>query len=153
VTLKVVVAGIGSSYRHDDGVGPAVADLVAQTGLDISDIGPLGEPLDLLGRWDDADLVVVIDAVRSDRAPGTIALLELDGLDADDAAASVTSTHGIGLVGALRIARAIGQAPQRVVVVAIEGAAFDAGVGLTPSVADAVGLATTQIVELVEAAR
>ena len=36
--------------------------------------GPLGGPLDLLGLWDQADLAIVADAVRTGAAPGTVTL-------------------------------------------------------------------------------
>src|SRR5579862_4300725 len=105
---KVVVAGLGSEYRRDDGAGLAVANRVASLFPDVGDVGPLGEPLDLLGRWDDADLAVIIDTVRSGAASGTITLIDFK--EAEDAAEPpmpiATSTHGIGLIGTLRIARA-----------------------------------------------
>ena len=44
------------------------------------------------------------------------------------------STHGIGLAGVFRLARAVGAAPRRVVVVGIEGEDFAQGVGLSPAV-------------------
>jgi hypothetical protein len=60
----IVVAGLGNEYRRDDGAGPVTAArIVAQ--LPAEDIGPVVDPLELLGRWDDADLAIVIDAVRS----------------------------------------------------------------------------------------
>jgi hydrogenase maturation protease len=149
--MTIVVTGIGSEYRHDDGAGPAVAQrLVARLPV-VSDIGPIAEPLDLLGRWDGADLAIVVDAVRSGADPGTITLVEVAGA-ADDAVAvagSVTSTHGIGLVGALGIARAIDAVPVKLIVVGIEGVVFSAGVGLSPAVADAVTQATERVVALV----
>jgi len=73
-----VVAGLGNEFRHDDGIGPLVAARVADQARAVLDIGPLAEPLDLLGRWDGADLVVLIDAVRSGAAPGTIGLVDLE---------------------------------------------------------------------------
>lgn len=69
---RVVVAGLGSEYRRDDGAGPLVAErAVARAGWGTV-IGPLSDPLDLLGEWDQADLAVIVDAVHSDRVPGTL---------------------------------------------------------------------------------
>lgn len=155
MSARIVIAGIGSEYRRDDGAGPAVAERLAASSLGVGDVGPLGEPLDLLGRWDDADLAIIVDAVRSGAAPGTIELLDLndDGTRPGGIASALTSTHGIGAIGALRIARAVGHAPRRVVVVAIEGAEFGAGIGLSPAVARAVDIATARVIQLVEASR
>lgn len=147
---RIVVAGIGSADRHDDAAGVLVAERVAVVS-GIGDIGPVGEPLDLLGRWDDADLCVVIDTVRSGDALGTVTCIEIDEHPGDEAAVGrgATSTHGIGLVGALRIARAVHHAPRRVVIVAIEGADFGFGIGLSPAVEAAVTTATDRVIELV----
>lgn len=154
MTAAVVIAGIGSEYRCDDGAGPAVARLVAERLSGVTDIGPVGEPLDLLGKWDDAELAVIIDTVRSGRAPGTIQIFELDGVLEDSLVASeTTSTHGIGFVGALRIAQAIESVPRRAVLVAIEGTTFAAGTSLSPAVSHAVEDAAAQVVALVEGAR
>jgi hydrogenase maturation protease len=152
---KVVVAGLGSEYRRDDGAGLVVADRVASLFPDVDAIGPLAEPLDLLGRWDDADLAVVIDTVRSGAIPGTITLIDLgnDEVSETRPVVTATSTHGIGLVGALRIARALECAPRRAVVVAIEGNEFGPGIGLSPAVDHAVNHAVEHVLELLEETR
>ena len=143
---SVVVAGFGTEYRRDDGVGAAVAArLAGRPG--ITDIGPVADPLDLLGRWDDADLAVVVDALRSGAAPGTLRTVELP--DGAPAPAAATSTHGIGLAGVVRLARAVGRAPGRVVVVGIEGADFGQGTGLTPAVSAAVPDAVTEVLRII----
>ena len=152
-TLRVVVVGMGSEYRRDDGAGPAVADLVARGAGGVTNLGPIADPLDLLGLWDDADLAIVIDAVRTGAEPGTVRLIELStgpSADPDDRTPSAgSSTHGIGLAGVLRLARAIGRAPRRVVVVGIEGGDFGQGEGLTPEVARAVPHAARHVTQLV----
>jgi len=76
---RAVVVGLGNAYRGDDGVGPAVAALVARTltrsdgtgtsaadGLTVDVLAGLPDPMDLLGRWDDAELAVVVDAARAE---------------------------------------------------------------------------------------
>ncbi len=144
----VVVAGLGSEYRQDDGAGPLVAArAVDEAGLG-RDIGPIADPLDLLGAWDGADLVVVVDAVRSGAPAGTVHVVELDG-EADLGGSSATSTHGIGLAGVLRLARAVGHAPVRVAVVGIEGENFGRGMGLSPAVESALPAAVHRVVELI----
>jgi hydrogenase maturation protease len=153
----VVVAGFGSEHRHDDGVGPLVAARVAAERARVRDVGPLSDPLDLLGQWNDADLVIVIDAVRSAAPIGTIHVLEMDVTSPPgDIAASqpgvdrgVASTHGIGLAGVVRLAKAIGQAPHRLVVVGIEGEAFGFGQGLTMAVEAAIPEAVDRVLRLI----
>ncbi len=147
MTGAVVVAGVGNTYRRDDGVGPAVAELVAARRA-AHDIGPVVDPLDLLGRWDGAEMAVVVDAIRSSGPPGTIEVVELH---ARNPRPGVTSTHGIGLDRVLRLAETIGQAPARVVVVGIIGAEFGQGTGLSAPVGAAVPIAVRNIVEMIGA--
>ena len=144
---RVVVAGVGSEFRHDDGAGPVVARRTAAEAPATRDIGPIVDPLDLLGRWDDADLAVVIDAVCSGARPGTVCVVDLATLGPGP---GPTSTHGIGLSGVLRLAQAVDKAPARVVVVGIEGDDFGRGVGLSPAVEAAIPVAVRRVVDLIK---
>lgn len=153
---SVVVAGIGNSYRRDDGAGVAVAAGVAAADPAVADVGPAVDPLDLLGRWDDAELAVVIDAVQAELPEGTVVVEDLADFTgpADGApAVGVTSSHGIGVTDALRLARAVGRAPGRVVLVGVVGTDFGPGAELSPAVGAAVAEAVGRVLELVEEAR
>ena len=150
---RVVVAGLGSEFRRDDGAGPLVAERAVTRAGRGTVIGPLADPLDLLGEWDDADLAVVVDAVHSGRVPGTLTTVELvDGPDGElpGGHRGSSSTHGIGLAGVLRLARAVDRAPRRVVVVGIEGDDFGQGTGLSPAVQAAVPAAVSCVADLIE---
>ena len=165
----VVIAGLGSLYRHDDAVGVIVGEEAARA-VGTRCIGPLVDPLDLLGRWDDASLAVVIDAVRSGTEPGTIRVLHLatEDLAGPETGAVVpdggpagrtesrhraTSSHGIDVLGVHRLARAVGGAPDRVVLVGIEGEDFSPGVGLSDPVRAAVPDAVRAVLAVVQEAR
>jgi hydrogenase maturation protease len=157
---------MGSEWRRDDGVGLAVARRVSelmQPGAsgDCRVVAPLADPLDLLGYWEGAALAVVVDATRSDLVPGTISQIDLGGPEPQEDTGGEShqepvlgrsSTHGIGLVGALRLARAVDQAPLNTVVVGVEGEDFGQGAGLSPSVAASVDKAARCVLELVEEA-
>lgn len=139
-----MVAGLGSEYRGDDAVGRLVASMVAARWAGAESLGLVEDPLDLLGAWDGADLVVVIDALSGSAEPGTVNVLELDPAGASsNGAPAHASTHGIGLVGAWQLARAISRAPRRVVVVGVEGASFELGAPIS----DAVWRAVPELVE------
>jgi hydrogenase maturation protease len=110
------------------------------------------DPLDLLGVWDGAELAVVVDAVRSGAAPGTVHVVELDygpGADTPAHREATGSTHGIGLASVLRLSRAVGHAPERVVVVGVEGEDFGRGTGLSPAVDAALAEAVRRVVDLI----
>ena len=154
MTARVVLAGIGNELRHDDGAGAAVVQRVAERvrhrDAALTCVVPLGEPLDLLGVWDDCDLAVVVDATHSGAPPGSIRVLELAAarVRADDRSAN--STHGLGVASVLRLARVVGHAPRRVVLVGIEGDDFSVGEGLTAPVRRSVEKATDAVMSLVD---
>ena len=156
---KVVVAGFGSEYRHDDGVGTLVAERAVAQVSTSHFVGSLSDPLDLLGEWNGADLVIVVDAIHSGAPVGTLQTIEIDvenlsctALDAESGAGE-SSTHGLGLVAVLRLARAINQAPRRLVIIGIEGERFDLGEGLSASVEAAVPEAVARVVEFIKEAQ
>lgn len=158
---RIVVVGMGSEWRRDDGIGPAVVRRVTERSApavlaECHLVVPAEDPLDLLGHWDGAELAVVVDATRSGLATGTISLIELEEPMAKEEASAgghgLSSTHGMGLAGALRLARAVDRAPARTVVIGIEGEDFSQGSGLSPAVAAAVDRAATTVVDLVERA-
>ena len=114
------------------------------------DVTVIGEPLDLLGKWDVARLCVVADATRSGATAGTVQLVDLG--ESGDADSGAMSTHGMDLPRVLRLARAIGRAPQRLVVVGIEGESFTDGCELSAIVTAAVAEAGELVLQLVDGA-
>jgi hydrogenase maturation protease len=106
------------------------------------------EPIRLLDDWAGLDLVVVVDAVSSGAAPGTLHRVEADGgrLPRD---LGLASTHAFGIEDALELGRALGRAPDRVVVHGVEGGRFGIGDELSAAVAGALdALAERVLAEL-----
>jgi len=160
VSGGVVVVAMGNEYRRDDGAGAAALDGVraglgalGPIGARVVVTGPFTDPLDLLGEWDHADLAVVVDAVRTGTPPGTVTVLELGDDIGPEHVELVdgrpVSTHVMGVTAALRLARAVGRAPRRVVVVGIEGEDFGEGIGLAPAVEAGVAEAAARVLDIV----
>lgn len=148
MTPRVVVAGIGSDLRRDDGVGPAVVERVRHLGPGTDCAlwsGP--SPVDLLGLWGDAELALVVDATCDGLQPGTVRVVELDHAGTAAVQGS-SSTHGFGLATVLRLGGVLGQVPRRVVLVGVEGGDFGPGFGLSPAVEAAVEGAAARVLEL-----
>lgn len=129
--------GIGNPARRDDGVGVWVAQRLATRLGDGADVRVLGDDgFALLEALADAEAVILIDAVQSGAAPGT-----LHRFDAAAQALPPTllrcSTHALGVAEAVELARALGQLPARLAVYGIEGADFGIGEGLSPAVSAA----------------
>jgi hydrogenase maturation protease len=140
-TPGAVLIGIGNPYRRDDGIGPALVTAIeplcpAEVTLAVSD----GDPGQLLDAWSGAPLAVLVDAVLCDApVPGRIHRSVLGaaaaGTPAARTRAASASTHGLGVPDAIRLASALGRAPQRLVVFAVEAASIGFGAGLSPAVA------------------
>ena len=143
-TAGVVVIGIGNPLRRDDGIGPAVAASVAAHDLSGTPVLTCAaEPTALLDAWEGAALAVLIDAVAGDR-PGRVRTCSL----ADLAEAAPVSSHDLGLRQAYELGRALGRAPESVVVVTVDIADTGHGQGLSPAVAAALPHAVRAVVAL-----
>ena len=155
VRTPAVVLGVGNPWRGDDGVGAAaaravVADLAGGgTGLDPDDVDVVevdGEPARLVEAWCARPLAVVVDAVAAGGRPGTVhrVVLVADGVALSPPAweqpTPAGGSHALGVGEAVRLGRAVGRLPDRLVVLAVEGACFDhtEGLDLDPAVAAAV---------------
>jgi hydrogenase maturation protease len=144
------VIGIGNVYRQDDGAGPAVAERLG--GLLPADVDVTAceqEPTRLIEAWRGADLAVVVDAVASGAEPGTVHRFDA-GDGAIPAAVFRSSTHAFGIGETIELSRALDSLPARVLVYGIEGAAFEAGIGLSSVVEEAVERTARAVLEDVE---
>lgn len=142
--MRVHVIGIGTAHA-DDAVGLAVADLLAASVLP-EDVVVLrcARPLpDLLDALDGADAAVLVDAARTGGAPGSIQRLR----PGDLARLRSPSSHGLGVAQALALAVALGRAPARVELVAIEAEQMQSDV-LSPAVAASIGAAADAALQI-----
>ncbi len=147
--MDIVVIGVGNPYRCDDGVGPAVVELVRAAGLPAVRVAQsTGEATDLMDLWQGAELAVVVDAVRVPHPePGRAHRVEVADLDPPGAPAA--SSHGLGLGGTVALARVLDRLPGRLVVYAVEVVRVTHGEGLSPAVAAAVpGIAQRVVAEV-----
>ncbi len=124
-------ACLGSRYRGDDAVGPLVADRLRAGGATVLDCDD--EPTRLIDAWAGLELVVIVDAVRSGAAPGTVHRVEA-GAGPLPRDLGLASTHAFSIADALELGRALGSSPRSVVVVGVEGVAFELGDPVTPAV-------------------
>ena len=74
---KVLIIGIGNTYRGDDGAGNAVAQrLAGQVPPEATVIEQSGEGTALVEAWKGAQFVIVVDAMESGAPAGTIRRFE-----------------------------------------------------------------------------
>jgi hydrogenase maturation protease len=133
----LLVLGLGNVLLEDDGVGSAAVTRLrdyydSPDGVRVFDGGTLG--LSLLPYLDQADALILVDAVRTDDAPGTF--VRLDGDDVPPAVATRLSPHQVGVADLLDGARWLDRYPSRVVLLGLVPQSIELGLGLTPAVAD-----------------
>lgn len=146
----ILIIGIGNDYRSDDAIGLLVARALQARKLPhVSVLEATGEGTALLETWSGADAVILIDAVASGAAAGT-----LHQLDARAGPISPRffrySTHAFGVAEAIELARVLGVLPARLAIYGIEGSNFIAGMSLSPEVEHAAHKAVEGIAWLVQ---
>ena len=131
---NILVIGIGNAYRSDDAAGLMAVRRVKQRAPEFcSAVEHSGEGAALMELWKDADAVIVIDAVQSGAAPGTVSRFDAS-LRPLPASTFRSSTHAFSLLQAIELSRALQQLPCPMIVYGIEAQNFAAGTSLSPAV-------------------
>lgn len=114
-TIETVIVGVGQSLAGDDGVGIAVARRLRDEGLRVREATDASVVLDLLAE---GARVVIVDAVVGGGAPGDVLRLRADSLAEG---VRPLSSHGVGVVDALSLARTLygDEAARRVALVGV----------------------------------
>jgi hydrogenase maturation protease len=137
---QTAIIGVGNALRGDDAVGLEVVRLLRaraqRAGIAVYEHE--GEPTGLLDLWEDFGAVVLVDAVRTGAAPGTIHRADASSAPLPTDLCGPSSTHALGIGEAVELARTLRRLPARVVLFGVEGLRFDAGAGLSEEVQAAV---------------
>ena len=147
------IIGLGNGMRGDDAVGLMAARRIRKEvgdRVEVIDAEMVG--VDLMELMKGACMVILIDAVRSGQAPGTI-----HRFDASRGPIGgqifPRSSHALGIVDVLELARAMGTLPATVIVYGVEAGDMEAGQPLSPAVTKALDEVVEQIVQECKACR
>lgn len=133
----------------DDAAGPAVIDRLAQrVPPSVELVESVGDATHLLETWRDAGLAVIVDAVVSGGAAGSIK--RVDGIGGFPSAWRSASTHLVGLAEAIDLGDAVGVLPGTMVIYGIEIDRVEPGVALSPAIDHAVDDVVASILDLCE---
>lgn len=136
--MRTVVVGIGNDFRGDDGAGLAVARLLKSHPPQNTAIVELnGEVTRLVDCLQECDAAILIDAVQSQKSPGTIHRVDVSH-NPLPINGNQRSTHGISLASIIELARGGENFPKRLILYGIEGESYEHSQNLTPPVAQAV---------------
>ena len=149
----VLVAGIGNVFMGDDGFGVEVVARMLRRGVPagatVVDFGIRGIDL-TYALMDGYDAAVMVDAMQHGRAPGTVSVIEPE--PDEDTSDPTFSPHDLDPAKVLRLARMLGAACPRLLVLACEPLTFggeEGLMGLSPPVAAAVDPAVGALETLV----
>jgi hydrogenase maturation protease len=132
--VRTLVLGLGNILLGDEGVGVRVAQALATEGLSpnvtVLDAGTA--ILDVLPAIEEADRLIVVDAVQADGTPGTVYRIPFDEMAHP---AVIGSLHGFDLSRVLALAGR--EQPPDVVVIGVEPQVIAWSLDLSPAVEDA----------------
>jgi hydrogenase maturation protease len=147
--MTTVIAGIGNIFNRDDGFGSEVAQHLRTRRLPddvrVEDYGIRGLHL-ALDLLEGCDLLILVDAVPSDDAPGTLRVLEPD--PTGDGAEPLDA-HRMDPQAVLQRVADLGGEIGRVLVVGCPPADLSEGIGLSSPVAAAVDRAVRMVEDLI----
>jgi hydrogenase maturation protease len=101
----------------------------------------------LLDLWSGARAAVVVDAMSSGAAAGTVRRFDVAGAPLPVGSFKATSTHALDVSGAVELGRALGRLPRELVIIGVEGRSFGAGDALSAELAAAVPVAVRAVLE------
>ena len=135
---RLLVLGLGNVLLGDDGLGPVALarlehDYRFAPEVRLVDGGTLG--LTLLDELAQARHAILVDAVATGEAPGT--LVRLDGDAVRDAVRERLSVHQVGVADLLDVARLVGCYPDSVVLLGLVPGSIGLQVGRTAAVESA----------------
>jgi hydrogenase maturation protease len=123
------VVGIGNTLLKDEGVGCHVVRALGEVDLSDVEIIDGGTSLDVLQLCEDADKLIIVDAVKGGGIPGQIYRFHIEDITLEQR--PFLSLHDVGLVDSLMLMQLwhrIGEA----VIIGVEPKDIDWGLELSP---------------------
>ena len=132
-----MIVGVGNVLLKDEGIGVHVVRALQEMSLaspggevEVVDGGTSPSALD---SAEGANKLIIVDAARGGREPGTVYRFAADGVLGEPKL--LTSLHDLGLLDSLRMMESAGRAPGETVIIGVEPAEVDWGLELTPTLA------------------
>ncbi len=137
--MRIVILGIGNTILSDEGVGVHAAERLRAAyalpeDIEVIDGGTAG--MELLDPLSGVDLLVVLDAIKAKRAPGTV--ITLTGKEVPVFFRSKLSPHQVSICDVLASLEFAGDPPKDLVLIGCEPLSLELGTELTPTVAEKV---------------
>jgi hydrogenase maturation protease len=126
--MRVAIIGVGNLLLKDEGVGIWVIEELKKKNLDVELFDCATDPMLVLECMDGKDKVVVVDAYKGNSEPGTIYKFGVEDVKEKKLDLSL---HNLTFLDVLRIGKDSFKLPQEIVIIGIEPAEIEAGIGLS----------------------
>lgn len=135
--MKRVVLGVGNTIMGDEGIGVRCVEWLApRVPADVEVVDGGTSTHELLGDLENADVLIIVDAVATTQPPGTIIRLEGDRIPS--AFSNKLSPHQHGINDLLANLALLDRSPKRLVLFGIAPERIELGMELTPVVEAAI---------------
>ena len=150
-TIRVI--GVGNAWRGDDAAGLLAARRLRER-LDssVEVLEAEGDGLALIDLMEGVEQVILIDAVKGGGRPGAAVRLDLSR-EGRWGTVAPCSTHAMGIVDAIELARVLGRLPKQIVLYGLEFESVKSGASLSASVRGGLEIIVEQVYREVERAR
>lgn len=133
--MRIVILGVGNILLSDEGVGVRTVEFLKreyQLPPEVEVIDGGTSAMEMLDDLAYADHLIIVDAVRSGKPPGT--LVRIAGEDVPVFFKTKLSPHQIGLSDVLATLVVTGEAPGGVTVIGVEPYSLATCMALTPQI-------------------
>jgi len=148
---KITILGIGNTLFSDEGVGIHLLPLLENALGDyehIEIIEGLTDGMRLLGPVEDAENLIIIDAINAGRAGGTI--IKLEGEEIPAYFGVKMSIHQLGFQEVLFAAKMRDRFPKRIIMFGMQPTSLELGIGLTETNQKKLGELAKAVIDQVE---
>ena len=132
---KILILGIGNILYRDEGIGSHIIKelkkITLPSNIEVVDGGVVS--LDILLSLEKIDKLIIIDAIKLGKTPGTIYKLKYKDLTPEIELKNL-SLHQLNLLDALSLAKNIGMLPPEVLILGVEPQKVRMGLNLSPKV-------------------
>jgi hydrogenase maturation protease len=143
---RLLIVGCGNPAAGDDGAGIEIVRRLSSLGDCGCDLrAETASGVGLLDVFSLADVILFVDAVTSGGTPGTLYLASLPSKELEPRALGSISSHGWGLVEALKLAHALGRTVPRLFLLGIEAGTVAQGAPRSAAAEQAIALVVERI--------
>lgn len=130
--IRITILGIGNTLFSDEGVGIHLLPILEEEFKDnenIEIIEGLTDGMRLLGPVEDAENLIIIDAINAGKEPGTI--ISLKGAEIPAYFGIKMSIHQLGFQEVLLAAKMRERYPKQIAMIGMQPASLELGIELT----------------------